>query len=151
MQEAYEQCQATFDPNAIAALLHAHPYHLDALLTMHDLHRSMSENAYAGAAAAASPQLCPPHLPLRMTAPTGSPRTFSTIVWRVVRDPGGGGAPPTAVLPPAARRRFPPDEMLERCLYALEMAWHPTFSPAAATAHVPFEEGNMPLFIALFR
>lgn len=48
VQELYEQCQASFDPNNIAALLHSHPYHLDALLTMHDLYRSMGENAYAG-------------------------------------------------------------------------------------------------------
>lgn len=32
----------------MAALLHSHPYHLDALLTMHDLYRSMAENSYAG-------------------------------------------------------------------------------------------------------
>ena len=48
VQELYEDCQATFDPNNIAALLHAHPYHLDALLTMHDLYRSTGEQAYAG-------------------------------------------------------------------------------------------------------
>ena len=48
VQQLYEECQATFDPNAVAGLLHSHPYHLDALLTMHDLHRSMGEHAYAG-------------------------------------------------------------------------------------------------------
>ena len=31
--------QATFDPNAIAALLHRAPYHVDALLAMYDLYR----------------------------------------------------------------------------------------------------------------
>jgi hypothetical protein len=41
--------------------------------------------------------------------------------------------------------------MLERCLYALEMAWHPSFNPAAASAHIPYEEQNKPLFIALLR
>ncbi|KAL4419888.1 hypothetical protein ABPG75_006986 [Micractinium tetrahymenae] len=90
VQELYEECQASFDPNNIAALLHSHPYHLDALLTMHDLYRSMGEQAYA-------------------------------------------------------------EEMLERALYALEMAWHPSFSPAAANMHVPYEEANAPLFICLFR
>jgi hypothetical protein len=93
VQDLYEECQATFDPNNIAggcaefdccdsvescsdiafhtlsinsqsalpaahpclalpvnlaALLQNHPYHLDALLTMHDLYRSMGEQAYAG-------------------------------------------------------------------------------------------------------
>ena len=48
VQDLYEECQATFDPNHIAALLHSHPYHLDALLTMHDLYRSTGEQAYAG-------------------------------------------------------------------------------------------------------
>lgn len=48
MQDLYEECQATFDPNHVAALLHSHPYHLDALLTMHDLYRSMGEQAYGG-------------------------------------------------------------------------------------------------------
>ena len=43
------------------------------------------------------------------------------------------------------------EEMLERALYALEMAWHPAFSPAAANAHVPYEEPNAPLFTCLFR
>ena len=43
-----QECQATFDPNAIVALLQTHPYHLDALLTMYDLYRNMGENSYAG-------------------------------------------------------------------------------------------------------
>lgn len=43
------------------------------------------------------------------------------------------------------------EEMLERALYALEMAWHPSFSPAAANMHVPYDEANAPLFICLFR
>lgn len=43
------------------------------------------------------------------------------------------------------------EEMLERALYALEMAWHPSFSPAAASMHVPYDEANAPLFICLFR
>lgn len=66
VQELYEECQATFDPNNVAALLHLHPYHLDALLTMHDLYRSMGEQAYAGGharcarcAAERSPSACP--------------------------------------------------------------------------------------------
>ena len=53
-------------------------------------------------------------------------------------------APPPPALCPA-------EEMLERALYALEMAWHPSFSPAAASMHVPYEEPNAPLFTCLFR
>ncbi|GAB4815863.1 hypothetical protein N2152v2_002909 [Parachlorella kessleri] len=90
VQELYEQCQASFDPNNIAALLQHHPYHLDALLTMTDLYRSMGENSYA-------------------------------------------------------------DEMLERCVYALEMSWHPSFNLAAASMFVPFGDANKPLFLALFK
>jgi hypothetical protein len=47
VQELYEECQATMDPNAIAALLQRHPWHLDALLTMADFYRAMGENAAA--------------------------------------------------------------------------------------------------------
>ena len=90
MQQLYEECQATFDPNAVAALLHSHPYHLDALLTMADVYRSMGEHSAA-------------------------------------------------------------DEMGERCLYALEMAWPATFTSALTTgagAHVAYEEASAPLFLA---
>jgi len=41
--------------------------------------------------------------------------------------------------------------MLERALYALEMGWHPSFSPAAANVALPYSEQNAPLFICLFR
>jgi hypothetical protein len=46
------------------------------------------------------------------------------------------------------------DEMLDRCLYALEMAWLPGLVAAAGAgaARVPAEEGvNAPLFVALFK
>lgn len=44
------------------------------------------------------------------------------------------------------------DEMLQRCLYALEMAWHPSFSPATASCRLPYsQEQNRPLFAALFK
>lgn len=92
VQELYEECQATFDPNAVAALLRSHPFHIDALLTMADVYRAMAENAYA-------------------------------------------------------------DEMIERCVYALEMGWPPGFMAAATagTARVVFEERNEALFVGLFR
>ena len=82
VQDLYEECQASFDPNTIAALLQQHPYHLDALLTMHDLYRSMGEQAYAGARArglhgAAGPRrraaLLPAGRPGRPVAPAPSP------------------------------------------------------------------------------
>ena len=38
-QSLFEQSQATMDPNNIAALLHEYPYHVDALLAMHELYR----------------------------------------------------------------------------------------------------------------
>ena len=45
------------------------------------------------------------------------------------------------------------DELIERCVYALEMAWPPGFLSAAShgTARVAYNETNEPLFIALFR
>jgi hypothetical protein len=91
-QSLYEEVQATHDPNAVAAMLRSHPFHLDALLTMADVYRSMAEHTYA-------------------------------------------------------------DEMIERCVYVLEMAWPPGFFSAAGhgTARVAYNEANEPLFIALFR
>ena len=92
VQDLYEECQSTFDPNAVAALLRSHPFHLDSLLTLADVYRSMGENTSA-------------------------------------------------------------DEMVERCVYALEMGWPPGFMSAAASgnARVVFEEKNESLFVALFR
>jgi Transcriptional repressor TCF25 len=44
------------------------------------------------------------------------------------------------------------DEMLERCLYGLEMAWHPAFNPPLGSCRVPYKHAaNRPLFVALFR
>ncbi|DBA78426.1 hypothetical protein WJX79_008278 [Trebouxia sp. C0005] len=91
VQMLFEQSQASFDPNTIMALLQQHPYHVDALLTMHELYRSMGEVAAS-------------------------------------------------------------DEMLERCIYALEMAWHPYFNPGTANTRMDFgHPPNRPLFIALFK
>lgn len=39
VQMLFEQSQASFDPNNIMALLQEHPYHVDSLLTMHELYR----------------------------------------------------------------------------------------------------------------
>lgn len=39
VQMLFEQSQASFDPNAVMAVLEEHPYHVDALLTMHELYR----------------------------------------------------------------------------------------------------------------
>lgn len=39
VQAAFEDCQATFDPANIAALLQNYPYHIDSLMTMFDLYR----------------------------------------------------------------------------------------------------------------
>lgn len=44
------------------------------------------------------------------------------------------------------------NELLERCLYALEMALHPSCIFGDAACQVPFEEeANRPLFTALFK
>ncbi|KAG2488363.1 hypothetical protein HYH03_013053 [Edaphochlamys debaryana] len=90
-QQRFYRCQASYDPATIAALLQQAPYHVDALLAMHDLYRHMGENSYA-------------------------------------------------------------EEMLDRALWALEAAWHPSFSPAAAACRLDFGvEENKALFGALFR
>ena len=39
MQAAFEDCQATYDPANIAALLQNYPYHIDSLMAMFDLYR----------------------------------------------------------------------------------------------------------------
>lgn len=44
------------------------------------------------------------------------------------------------------------DELLQRCLYALEMALHPYFQWGEPGCRIPFEEeSNRPLFSALFK
>jgi hypothetical protein len=43
-------------------------------------------------------------------------------------------------------------ELVERCLYALECAWHPSFVPTTGTCRLPYtEHENRPLFTALFK
>jgi hypothetical protein len=42
-QRVFEQAQASYDPNAVAAVLHQFPYHVDSLLAMNELYRSMGE------------------------------------------------------------------------------------------------------------
>ena len=159
VQQLYEECQATMDPNAIAGLLHSHPYHLDSLLTMQDLYRSMGEHAQAGARACS----CAVWTCMRARGLVGVCRLRRAGV-RVrvrsskARSPAHPARPPhnahTRARTHAHTQRPPPthpDEMLERCVYALEMAWHPSFSPAAASASIEYTEQNAPLFIALFR
>ena len=42
VQMLFEQSQASFDPNTIMELLREHPYHVDALLAVHELFRCPS-------------------------------------------------------------------------------------------------------------
>jgi tetratricopeptide (TPR) repeat protein len=43
-------------------------------------------------------------------------------------------------------------DLLERCLYVLECAWHPWFNPTTGMCRVDFaHDANKPLFYALFR
>ena len=91
-QHLYEECQMTMDPNSISSVLQIYPWHVNSLLTMSDIYRTMGENSYA-------------------------------------------------------------DEFIDRCLYALEMAWPPGFRSALATgnARIKYDENSAPLFQALFR
>ena len=41
-QRLFEEAQATHDPNNIVAVLQHHPYHIDALMAMFELHRHAS-------------------------------------------------------------------------------------------------------------
>jgi hypothetical protein len=50
-QRVFEQAQASYDPNAVAAVLHQFPYHVDSLLAMNELYRSMGEAQVGGVAA----------------------------------------------------------------------------------------------------
>eukprot|EP00884_Botryococcus_braunii_P005141 jgi/Botrbrau1/14628/Bobra.0364s0012.1 len=47
VQAVFEECQGTFDPHNILALLRQHPYHIDALLTMFDLYRATNQHEFA--------------------------------------------------------------------------------------------------------
>eukprot|EP00890_Picochlorum_soloecismus_P000251 jgi/Picsp_1/1226/NSC_04707-R1_transcription factor len=47
VQEVYRQVQESFNPEHLVSLIRAHPYHIDALLTMSDLYRSTGDAAYA--------------------------------------------------------------------------------------------------------
>jgi len=47
VQEVYRQVQESFNPEHLMSLIRAHPYHIDALLTMSDLYRSTGDTAYA--------------------------------------------------------------------------------------------------------
>jgi len=43
-------------------------------------------------------------------------------------------------------------ELLERCMYGLECAWHPGFAPATGTARLPYASPeNRPFFTTLFK
>lgn len=42
-QRVFEAAQASYDPNAVGAVLQQFPYHVDSLLAMNDLYRSMGE------------------------------------------------------------------------------------------------------------
>ncbi|KAI8475009.1 MAG: transcriptional repressor TCF25-domain-containing protein [Monoraphidium minutum] len=46
-QALFEAAQGSYDPNAVAAVLHQVPYHVDSLLAMSDLYRAMGEGQYA--------------------------------------------------------------------------------------------------------
>ncbi|GBF99710.1 hypothetical protein Rsub_12422 [Raphidocelis subcapitata] len=46
-QHLFEAAQGSYDPNAVAAVLHQLPYHVDSLLAMADLYRAMGEGQYA--------------------------------------------------------------------------------------------------------
>lgn len=47
-QRVFDQAQASYDPNAVAAVLHQFPYHVDSLLAMNELYRSMGEAQVRG-------------------------------------------------------------------------------------------------------
>ena len=47
IQEVYRQVQESFSPEHLMSLIRAHPYHVDAMLTMSDLYRSTGDTAYA--------------------------------------------------------------------------------------------------------
>ena len=90
VQAAFEQAQASYDPNNIVNLLQHHPYHVDSLLAMYDVYRS-----------------------------SGSHETA--------------------------------EDMLQRAVYALEMAWHSRYNPINVDVFISYDRPvNRPLFRALF-
>ena len=47
VQEEFRRCQATYDPNNIVSLLQHFPFHVDSLLAMADLERSLAHHEQA--------------------------------------------------------------------------------------------------------
>lgn len=47
VQETFRRCQASYDPNSLVALLQHYPYHVDTLLVLSDLERSVAHHESA--------------------------------------------------------------------------------------------------------
>jgi Transcriptional repressor TCF25 len=114
--------QASHDPNAIAELLHHSPYHTDALLAMSELYRVGTD--------------CVAGLTLRFDS--------ALLLLDATND--------YSCYLQSMGEQSQADDMLDRCLYAFEMAWHHSFSIATANCMLdPERKQNKGFLEALFR
>ena len=125
VQRLFEEAQASHDPNNIMALLQHHPYHIDALMAMFELHRCYRFDKLP----ITSPLGADPckHTPVVMLALSAQSSSVVAVV--------GVSCSPSMLLSDsfewcrAMGQHEYADEMLQRCLYGLEMAWHPWCAP----------------------
>eukprot|EP00242_Pyramimonas_sp_CCMP2087_P015100 CAMPEP_0198219544 /NCGR_PEP_ID=MMETSP1445-20131203/74885_1 /TAXON_ID=36898 /ORGANISM="Pyramimonas sp., Strain CCMP2087" /LENGTH=629 /DNA_ID=CAMNT_0043896981 /DNA_START=95 /DNA_END=1981 /DNA_ORIENTATION=- len=91
VQQEYEDCLASHDPNTLAQLVAKNPYHVDGLLSLAEIYLQMNELQKA-------------------------------------------------------------QDLLERCLFSLECAWHPNFAPQLGASRLPYSEAeNRPFYAAAFK
>ena len=128
VQALFEQCQASMDPNSIAQLLAHHPYHIDALLAMFELYRC----------APLSHTWAPTAMPFESHQWSKHDRVPSCVFDILVPQISSWDSCR------ATGQHEQADELLERCLYALEMALHPYCVLGDANCRIPYESEREP-------
>jgi hypothetical protein len=145
-------------------------YHVDSLLSMYDLYRHLGENEYAEVCVACVCDVCKHRMSLlRQRTASCLPQASLTYQTGISRDAIWASSfsqsvqPKTPTLPYSiaaaallhhhyCHHYCNVQEVLQRALHALEMAWHPQFDVRTANCRLDFEvPQNRPLFLALFK
>ena len=159
-EEHFRQCQRTYDPNQMIALLQRYPYHVGTLSAVADLYRcfeitppshttllhsqlSQSQKilhviGWSSACMRMHFGLACRVLAMKQSIYVNIPKKAHTYRYREIRMCRSSGQNETA------------DDMLARCLYALEMAWPLNFRLGGCTLEYDLAE-NVPLFKSLFQ
>jgi Transcriptional repressor TCF25 len=138
--------QASHDPNAIAELLHHTPYHTDALLAMSELYRVGRMHCRPCMAALLAG--CKTFVHLRSQVIHESTVNQHVSINRNVSVYHCSSCGHLQSMGDQSQA----DDMLDRCLYAFEMAWHHSFSIASANCMLdPERNENKGFLEALFR